>query len=302
MKQNEILSVIFETKLNLNIETEKSMKPRNILLLSFAIILLATCNKNAEEPYSVDNILTDNALAAIYFHTIFREAENTWVLVDSIIKYKTETYEIPANRPASKTLTYNADTDTVTVKYNEWPSGGHLLSGTMYVTFIKNAYCTVDGAKADIKLNDFSINGQMVTADSRITYKKVNNSKTDHFTYTLLDGAAIREKGTSMPVIITGTISNGQYNRIEGGETLTQEDDVWEYSGRMTGTLGKGLSMKYTNEVQSSFQGENGTVHFTTDCKFAEQGIAKITITGRPDIFYGYYCSGVYYETVTHVD
>lgn len=277
------------------------MKTGNTLLLLFAIILLANCKKKPEEPYSVDNILTDNALAAVYFHTVFREAENTWALVDSIIKYVSETYEIPANRPASKTLTYNADTDTVTVKYNEWKTGGHLLSGTMYITFLKDAY-RVGDAKADVKLDDFSINGQTVTGESRITYKKVNNSQTDHFSYTLLDGAAIREKGTSMPVIITGIISNGQYNRIEGGETLEQEDDIWEYSGRMTGTLGKALSMKYANEVQSSFQGENGTVHFTTDCKFAEQGIAKITIARRPDIFYGYYCSGVYYETVTHVD
>lgn len=276
------------------------MKTENTLLLFFAIILLICCSKKSEEPYSVDNILTDNVLATVYFHTIFREAENAWAFIDSV-KYKSGTYEIPLERSASKILTYKEDNKTVAIEYNTWTSGGHFLVGNMYVTFDKNVY-RVDGVKADVKLSDFSINGQAVTGESRITYKKVNNSDNDHYTFTLLDGSAIRERGISMPVLITGIISNGQYERLEGGKTFTQKDDVWKYSGKMTGTLGKGLSLKYTNEIQSLIDGEDRTVRFTTECDFAKQGVSKITITGRPDILYEYGCYVVNYFTVTHVD
>ena len=275
------------------------MRTVNIILLVFATILLARCKKEADKPYPDDYIIRDNAMAIVYFHTVFREAENAWAFIDNE-NYEMGDYSDPASTPPTKykNLTYDDETNTVTVEYHAWVSSKFLLNGNMYVTLKQDSY-RVHGEIATVTLSDFSINGQMVTGESRITYQKVENSDNDRYNYVHPRPANIHEMGISMPVLISGTIANGRYERIAGGETLTQDDDAWTYTGRMTGSLGNNLSLKYTNEILS---GEDGTVHFTTECNFAEQGISKITIPGRSDITCYYSCDGVDYDTVSHVD
>jgi hypothetical protein len=74
----------------------------------------------------------------------------------------------------------------------------------------------------------------------------------------------------------------------------------------MKGALGKDQSIMYENTVLTSYidgngKTQSGTVYFSTECEVAKQGTAQIKIKGRPDITYWYECSGVYYQTVTHV-
>ncbi len=285
------------------------MKFRNIIILAVAIVSLSQCKKDSEESYPNENIVMDNAQAALYFHTIFREAENAWGFVDSV-KYVSKAYPNPANTPTSyKIITYDKSAKTVTIEYNAWVVANQLLIGTIYFTVVENAYrpqTTGIIASITVDLTDFSINQQSVTGSSKIQYVYKVDSKNDHYTYTLYKGAAIYKAGVNMPVIITGEISEGQYERTKGSATYTQKDDEWAYSGAMTGMLHDDPNLKYTNTVLTSYtvDGEkmDGTVYFTLNCTTAKQGVSQIKISGRPDIIYGYECSGIYYESVTNVN
>ena len=295
---------------------------KNIIILA-AIIVLCQCKKNPEAPYSNENIVMDNAQAALYFHTIFREVENAWAFIYSM-EYKKGKYPIKSNKSSSgKELTY--DEKNVTIEYNNWETGHLYLSGTITVSFGIGSY-RKEGSIANVYLTDFSINQQYVVGGSSIKFiKKVagkekegeNGEKeveyNDTYTFTLLEGAAIHEIGFSMPVLITCTIANGgQYERIDGNNTLEQDDDVWVFSGVMTGMLHDDPNLKYTNTVNPTSQYEvtvngktikiNGKVQYSTKCRFAEQGLAQIKIAKRPDIDFIFNCSGYHFFSVTHVE
>jgi len=294
---------------------------KNFIILA-AIILLCQCKKNPEAPYSNENIVMDNAQAALYFHTIFREVENAWALVDSM-EYKKGKYSFKSNRSSSgKELTY--DEKNVAIGYNNWETGHLYLSGTITASIGYGSY-RKEGSIANVYLTDFSINQQYVVGGSSIKFiKKVegkekeveNNGKVmeynDTYTFTLLEGAAIYEYGYSMPVLISCTIANGQYERAEGNTTFEQDDDVWVYSGVMTGMLHDDPNLKYTNTVNPTSTYEmtvdgkiikiNGKVQYSTKCRFAEQGLSNIKIAKRPDIDFIFNCSGYHFFSVTHVD
>ena len=288
-------------------KTDK-MKIRNIILPLFAIFILSGCKKDqSEDPYTNKKIMEDNAHAVLYFHTVFREAENAWAFINSK-EYVEGEYPDPANTSTTyKIMTYSKTLKKVTIEYNAWKSGGHLLIGKIHVEFSEKSYRTKDQV-ANVMLTDFSINGQNVVGQSSIRYNKVENSDNDHYTYTLKEGAAIHEVGSSKPVLISGAIASGQYERIEGNEKLTQDDDVWVYSGEMKGMLREDQNLKYTNTVISKYMGEDGNekdgrIYFTMDCVTAQQGVSQIKVSGRPDtdIIYGYLCSDIDYLSVEKV-
>ena len=296
------------------------MKIGRIILLFFAIILLDNCKNDQEKPYTVENILMDNAMAAAYFHIVFREAEHAWAYIDSM-DYISDNYELSAgktmncnddkNKNKNKTEEEGKDTITVIIDYQGWMVAGLSLDGAISIDFKKDHYREVNGAIADISLIDFSINGQRITGESRITYQKVENSETDRYSLTLLSGSAIYENGNPKSMIISATISGGRYERTAGNETFTPDDDEWSYTGTMTGALGKDQKIRYTNTIMPTFtytidygdekETKNGTVYYSTECTVAKHGIAQIKIAGQPDITYIYRCSRVDYETVTHV-
>ena len=283
-----------------------SMKIRNIILSVIAIISLCECTKEkSEDSYTNMHIVTDNERASLFFHTVFREAENAWATIHRE-DYKSGTYSDPASTSTGyKKLTYNEDTKTVTIDYNAWLSDNLLLVGTISVKFDINSY-RIDKQTASTYLTAFSINAHNIVGESKIQYRKVESSDNDHYTYTLLDGA-IHEEGSSKPILISGAVTNGQYERKEGSETFLQDDDVWAYSGAMTGTLRNDPNLKYTNTVLTTYatvsgEEENGTVHYAFSCTTALSGVSQIKASGRPDIIFGYYCSGIDFLSVTRVD
>ncbi|MDR1153164.1 MAG: hypothetical protein LBL04_00505 [Bacteroidales bacterium] len=283
------------------------MKFRNIIILAVAIVSWSQCKKKSEEPYPNENIVMDNAQAALYFHTIFREAENAWGFVDSV-KYVSDTYPDPANTTKSdKKITYTESTKNVTIEYNAWVTAKQLLAGTIYFTVEKDVYRPADAAitaSITVNLTNFSINQQSVTGSFKMQYVTKADSETDHYAYTLFEGSAIYEAGVRMPVIIAGAVSSGQYERTKGSATYAQ-DDEWAYSGAMRGMLHDDPNLKYTNTVLTSYTVNDtkmdGTVYYTMNCITAKQGVSQIKISGRPDIIYGYECSGIYFESVTDV-
>jgi len=273
-----------------------------------AIIFLCQCKKEPEAPYSNENIVTDNAQAALYFHTIFREAENAWGFIDSM-KYEKGKYPFEPNRfTTSKELTYNEK--TVTIEYNNWETNGLYLSGTITVSFGIGSF-RKEGSIANIYLTDFSINQQYVVGGSSIKFikkvavKEKEGEYNDTYTFTLLDGAAIHECGYSMPVLISCTIANGQYERSEGNKTFRQDNDVWVYSGVMTGMLHDDPNLKYTNTVMANYTengvNKDGKVHFTTNCITAKQGRSQIKIPKRPDIIFEFDCERCIFGSVEHI-
>ena len=282
------------------------MNIKNIIILVIAIVLFSQCEKmDPEESYSNEVIALDNAQAALYFHTVFREAENAWAFIDSK-HYVSGEYDDPKMNPAtptiSKVLVYDEDKKSVTIRYNAWVSDNLLLIGNIKVEFNKDSYCR-DAQKATIYLTDFSINWQNVTGRSQIIYAKVNGN--DHYSYILYDPSSIHKEGDNKPELISGGISNGQYERIKGKTTLLQDDDEWAYSGTMKGRLREDPKLSFTNKVLAPYT-ENGEtkderVFYAMGCKTAKHGISQITISGRPDIKYRYACSEIEFVSTTNV-
>jgi len=286
------------------------MKIRNIIVLAVFFLSLCQCNKKeTDKSYSNEDIAVDNALAAMYFHIVFREAENAWAFIDSMGYVTDKTYTDPASTSTvSKKLTYKESTKEVTVEYHAWVTNDYLLMGMIVVKlFEKNVY-RVDGKVANINLKEFSINGQNVVGDSSIKYKTEKDNKNDIYTYSLLNGSAIHEQGYSKPQVISGSISNGRYERTKGGDTPTQDDDEWTFSGKMTGILRETPSLKYTNTVSTTltYYDKNdvkrtGTNYYSMNCKIAKYGASLIEIPLRPDIVCYYDCSDIVFVSINEV-
>ena len=285
------------------------MKTIKTCILAVVLVALSQCKKDSQEPYSNENIVMDNAQAALFFHTVFREAEYAWAFIHRQ-KYEEKTYTDSASTATVyKKLTYepykNIETkkNMVTIEYHEWESNGLLLRGNIFVVFDNDSSYRKDGKLANVELKDFSINGQNVVGEATLKYRKAaSNPDTskDQYTYTLLNGAAIYGKDYSKKVLVTSAISNGQYERTEGYKTLTQDDDVWVYvSGEMKGTLHDDPKLKYTNTVTATYMNKDAKVYYTMDCKPASQGFSIIKITGRPDIVYWYRCDQIFFGSVT---
>jgi len=285
---------------------------KNIIVL-VAIIFLCQCKKDPETPYSNENIVLDNAQAALYFHTIFCEAENAWAFIDSL-DYKDGKYPLKENRlTIYKELTYDQSTKMATIEYSSWETNFLNLYGTVRVRLEVNSYRR-EGKVANVFLDDLSINGQRVAGQAAIKFlKKVEDKDKeveakDTYSFTLLEGAVIHEYGHSMPVLISCTISNGgQYERITGNKTLGKSDDVWVYSGVMTGMLRNDPNLKYTNTVLTTYEdnkGEkiDGRIYFTNDCITAKKGTSEIKIAKRPNIVFWYNCKECIFGSVTHID
>ena len=270
-----------------------------------AIIFMCQCKKEKEVPYPNEDIVKVNAKAALFFHTVFREAENAWALIDSV-QYAEDVYKDPANLTTKyKELKYSESANTVTIEYNAWETNNLLLIGRIVINFKKDSYRRSQ-MLATVILNNFSINGQDVVGESTITF--TGNSEKDLYTYTLLEGAAIREEGTSKPEQISCSISKGQYERIEGRKTFSQKDDLWSYQGVMKGKLRNDPNLNYTNTVLATStylindENYNGIIYYSMNCTTAQKGISQIKIPGRSDIAIYYACSGYKFLTVTHVD
>jgi len=285
------------------------MKIKNIIVLIVIFLSLIQCNKKETKmSYSNENVSFDNALAAMYFHIVFREAENAWAIVDTT-DYKPDTYIDPAStETAYKKITYTESTKEVTIEYHEWETNDYLLAGTITVELSDKKLYRKDGKVAFVNLTDFSINGQSVVGESSLKYKKEKDNDNDIYTYSLLNGSAIYEEGYSMPVMISGSISNARYERIEGGETLPLDDDFWTYSGIMKGMLRDTPSLKFTNTVSTTFNYYDinntrrpGTLYYSMNCKIPRQGASQIEISERPNIIIFYDCSGIHFDSTTEI-
>lgn len=281
------------------------MKIQRIIILAVVFAALCQCKKNAEEPYSNIDIVMDNAQAALYFHTVFCEAEYAWAFAD-INKYEDKTVSDDPKRKLSYWHNSNEKAnDSVAIEYNDWVLKNHLsLSGTIIVTFSNDSSYRKDRKTASILLSDFSINGQSVVGEATISYRKTATNPNDQYVYTLFNGSSIRETGTSA-MLISCVIANGQYERIEGNDTMAQnDDDVWAFSGVMTGSLHDDPNLKYTNTVTATLTingvNEDVRIYYTMDCVTAFQGISQIKIAKRADIIYAYGCSELYFESTTH--
>jgi len=277
---------------------------KNILVLA-AIICLCQCKKESETSYSNEDIVRDNAQAALYFHTIFCEAENVWAYIESM-DYSEGVYKDPSNASTVyREMQCTADEvrNTVIVEYHGWKSGNLSLAGKMRVVFLNDSSYRKNGMAANVYLDDFSINGQDVVGESSIKF--TGNKEKDLYTFTLLNGSAIYELGNSNSALISGAISNGQYERVEGRETFSPDDDVWSFYGVMTGQLRNDPTLKYTNTVSATYtengERKDGKVYYSMDCLTAREGISQIKISGRSEIWFEYLCSGYGFVTVKHV-
>jgi hypothetical protein len=245
--------------------------------------------KDDEEKTTYPNIsiVADNAVAAVCFHTIFREVENAWALVDSVsytdlnINYQKE--------HRTKSLSYVASSGIITIEYHAWATNFKSLGGTINVEIPILSYGVKD-MLAKISLSGFSIDGQDITGggNSTLKYNKGETDENDKYLFNL-SNTDIHEMGVNKPVLISGSISNGLYERTEGGDTPSMNDDEWKYTGNMTGMLMNDPKLKYTNRVIEA-------LYFTMNCKTAKKGHAQITIAGREEIRFLYGCTEIYYE------
>lgn len=278
--------------------SKKDMKIKYIVIFAFVIFSLNQCNKNeAVTSYSNESIVIDQAQAAMYFQIVFREAEHAWALMDSIDYVEDSQIDPASTSTMFKKLTYNDSANIVTIEYQSWETNNYHLSGIIDVRFDKDVY-RKEGEVANVYLEGFSINGQKMVGESSLKYRIEKDNVNDVYTYILLNGSAIHEEGASMPQLISGSIANARYERIEGGATFEPDDDVWTFSGTMTGMLRETPSLRYTNKVLT----RDGPVQYAMNCKVARQGVSEIEIKGRPNVVYYYFCSEVFYFSSTDVN
>ena len=283
------------------------MKIKRFTILVVTIVALSLCNKESDRPYSNLDIVLDNAQAAMYFHTIFCEAENAWAIVDSE-EYLSFDDLIQINASSYKIITYDEDENSVTIEYQSWTSYNNLnLDGTIIVEFDTCSY-RKSRETARVFLEDFFVEGQNIAGRASLQYKNVEEGENDQYTFNILDGTAIREKDGNA-VLLTALINGGNYERIAGGETLSHDDDVWKYWGTMSGMLREKPNMKYTNTVVQTVNIDgvsyDSAIYYELDCKTARHEYeypvySEIKIPGRDDIKYVYLCSQVLFLYETH--
>jgi len=264
--------------------------------LLVVFLVFSQCDSTEDEPYSNISIIVDNAKAAMYFHTVFREAERAWYVVDSM-DYKSFVDTVTAGTAIFKIYTYDDEANTVTVSYNAWVTdNGLALMGTLRVGFEKFSY-RVNGRIASVSLTNFSINNQDIRGvDARITNRnEEDENHNDLYDFTIPAGAAIHEVGIHMPVIISASITNGRYERAEDG--------AWIYwGGTMSGMIRGDVNLSYSNTIISTSTNLAGEtvdtrLRYSADCIIAQWGVSKIVVSGRPDIFFEYRCSQIYYRS-----
>ena len=275
------------------------MKSKNIIIAVFAVVFLCHCKTEEAEPYTNEQIVTDNAQAALYFHTLFREAEAVWAFIHEK-DYEEGTYTETIRPNVSKEMvhTINNNAHNVTVTYSTWTSGHLTLMGKITVIFGKDSYRR-DAMVANIYFTDISINWQSVVGEASMKYISGEN---DRYSFTLIEGAKIFEEGHGKPELISATINNGQYERL----SKESDGDLWAYAGEMKGQLRNDPSLSYTNTVAATLTVNNetvdGRVYYNMACKTARQGISRIKIEGRPDVYFEYFCSEYGLLSVTHIE
>ena len=278
------------------------MKFRNNILLVLVILAFLSCKKEDVVTYDNEDILISNAQAAVYFHTIFREAENAWAIVAKLDYVQTDSAETRGTSSYKK-IVYDGEKN-VSITYNAWMSGHVQLGGTINVTLPDKVY-RADGKSAKVTLESFSINAQRITGSATITFNVSTVTSNDHYKYSLTSGAIYDKNEDKRLILITSDIKDGLYERIDGGVTVKQDDDIWAYTGTMTGLLFEDPNLRYTNTVLAKEKYTvgnetlDGIVHFSMTEKTAIKGLSNISISGQSDIIYAYFGSGYDFITIT---
>ncbi|MDR2038389.1 MAG: hypothetical protein LBQ60_10750 [Bacteroidales bacterium] len=266
------------------------MKLKNIIIVALAVILLPTCKKDDDEvEYTPIDMVGDVVWATSYYSVIFREAEDAWALVDKN-NYSTDPIT-EENESRKKTITFKEPSEgkfVVDIEYNAWSLNDMTLMGTITIDLPDKEVYGQSGRTAVIKLtNRFSVNGQIVTGNMPITCRFVTEGETqiDRYDYKL-NTASIHSLEDDKKVIITCDVTNGSYTRIEGAETKADpKDDVWSFTGTMTGMLRDDANFTYSNTVSGT---EGETLLFKSTCYKALQGVCKLTVKGKSDMHYTY--------------
>jgi hypothetical protein len=252
------------------------------IVFSACALLFQACHKD-QNSYDVRLAVTDVTQAHLYYYMIFREAENAWALVHKdgyqFGKEITENHRI-IQLDSLKKKSY------IDVTFTEWKWGTATLSGKLILNLPARAdssYKRKD--RITVSLTGFSINGQQMTGFSTISYTGTATTDTtnvvDSYSYALADGSIYSTNGKQ--ILITASVSNGVFRRIDGSATIAQpEDDIWTFNGVMTGLIRNNASQKYSNKADKLL-----TV-FGWDCNNkALLGNCILTI-GKQEIFYDY--------------
>ena len=292
------------------------MKTRNLIISVVLFFVLNQCKEDDLVGYTNLDIVVDNSQAALYFHTIFREAENAWAIVHS--KGYEDFTEVFEQQHTYKKMTYDEEENEVTIEYHEWLSHNLNLGGTIHLNLSNKDSFRKQREFIGVLLSDFSIEGQIITGSASLQYntparedddeeeEEDYEEPNDRYIFNLSDGI-IREQGVRMPTLITAAITGGNYERTAGSETLSPDDDEWRYDGTMTGMLREMPGMNYRNVVVPAIviDGQNveAAIYYDMICKTALRGYSVITVQGRV-IEFVYLCDAIefYNETRNYRD
>jgi len=271
------------------------------LLICIFVALVSCKDENEEEPYSNLEIVLDNAQASLYFHTIFREAENAWAFVadKNYEPFEPEHFG-PLGANFYKTISCSTvgNIITATIVYQTWITNSLNLGGTIKVEFDRLSFRS-STKTAMVSLTQFSIEGQNVTGGMVLTY--IAGSDNDRYEMRLIQNPTIQERGAhNMPVLISISQGSGNYERIKGGRSFSQFEDEWKYWGAISGRLRDNPNMTFTNTVVETVANEDAAVYYDMNCGTATRGKASIIISGRDDIDFEYRCNQIHFNTETH--
>jgi hypothetical protein len=279
------------------------MKARIIFISVICSLLFVRCKKDDPAPaYSLEDMIRYNSAAALYFHVIFREAENAWALAEEAgyIEDRDIFFEENATKTDFKRITFSENEGSeylLSIEYRNWTVSGVMLIGKITVKLPSGKFYRHSGT-ANITVHDFSIAKQRITGNSSISYQ--GSEEVNKYSYSLSNGG-IRDAENDNLVLVTAAITGGTYTQN------TENDDIWHFTGTMRGAIGNNGSINYTNVVLTSGDlftgsGVDPFISFSANCRKPMGGIVQFTAVGQPDTYYFYNnCDGdIIINTITN--
>ncbi len=267
------------------------MKVKSVLLAVAFLIMLLGCKKDSEESYSTEDMVFENTQATLYYHAIFREAENAWAQIDDLGYPTNEIVQTSGSSYKKMIYSANETTYVISIEYNNWTSGAVRLSGSMKVTLPDVGMYHVKDKQARVELTSFAVNDQRVAGTITMTYTTDPAAGTEAqlntYAYTVSNGIIYNlEEARQQDISVA--ITDGVYTQVEGASTKTDaSDDVWTFTGTAKGQLYGNSELTYTNAVVKS-ETLNGTLYLNASCNKALQGVCTLTVNGYPNIAYSY--------------
>jgi hypothetical protein len=255
-----------------------------LLFLSLGFFLFNSCQKEAGNPFSEDdlNMVEDDALAEAIFSDVMESVNTATNMIDDMLYGSGSLKSMTTGCP---TISVDKpDTENwpkiITIDWGEGCEGfyGQTRSGMIKIT-ITGRYRT-PGTSRTIEFFDYYFNGIHVEGTKTVTNNGRNENENLTFTATLEGGRITipaKDDGSDDIVLTKSFTKTREW--AEGENTFNPFDDVYFITGSATGTNFKGMTYNRTIQVP---------LEWSASCRFIKSGSILLEMTDREPILLDY--------------